>query len=252
VRVTRISITPVKGMALHHPDEVLLESHGVAENRRFFMTDADGRLYGILRHAPFVRIRAELLNGGGGLSLAFPDGDVVAGEYELGAPTETDFWDRPVRGHTVEGPWAAALSEYAGQTVTLVRTDQPGDACDVLPATLVSRESVDALAHHAGRDSVDGRRFRMLFEIEGCEPHEEDGWEGTRVRIGDALVRMGGPVPRCAVTTRDPLSGQRDLDTLGTIAGYRGLDASNHANFGVYAEIEEPGPVRVGSAVERA
>ena len=249
MRVTRISITPVKGMALHHPDEVLLERHGVAENRRFFMTDADGRLYGILRHAPFGRVRAELLNGGG-LSLTFPDAEVIAGEYELGAPTQTDFWGRGVPGRRVEGPWAAALSEYAGQTVTLVRADRPGDACDVLPATLVSRESVEALAREAGRDAVDGRRFRMLFEIEGCEPHEEDGWEGATVRLGEALVRMGGPVPRCAVTTRDPHSGQRDLDTLGTIAAYRGLDESNHANFGVYAEIEEPGRVRAGSPVE--
>jgi uncharacterized protein YcbX len=60
---------------------------------------------------------------------------------------------------------------------------------------------------------------------------------------------MGGPVPRCAVTTRDPVSGARDLDTLGTIAEYRGLDEERHANFGVYAEVEEPGIVRVGDAV---
>ena len=251
MRVTRISITPVKGMALHHPDEVLLERHGVAENRRFFMTDADGRLFGILRQAAFVRIRAALENGGGGLSLTFPDGDVVAGEYQLGGPTRTDFWGRPVHGRAVLGPWAEALSEYAGQTVTLVRAEQPGDACDVLPATLVSRESFDALARNAGRDGVDGRRFRMLFEIEGCDPHEEDTWEGTSLRLGDAVVRVGGPVPRCAVTTRDPHSGERDLDTLGTIAAYRGLDASKHANFGVYAEVEEPGRVHVGSTVER-
>src|SRR4029078_13193932 len=92
VRVTRISITPVKGMALHHPDEVLLDRNGVAENRRFFMIDADGRLYGILRHAPFVRIRAEAENRGARLSLTFPDGEVVAGDVELGEPTETDFW----------------------------------------------------------------------------------------------------------------------------------------------------------------
>jgi uncharacterized protein YcbX len=250
MRVTRISITPVKGMALHHPDEVLLDRNGVAENRRFFMIDADGRLYGILRHAPFVRIRAEVENGGGRLSLTFPDGEVVAGEVELGEATETDFWGRAVRGHEVDGPWSAALSDYAGQTVRLVRSDRPGDAIDVLPATLVSRESVDELARRAGRDTVDGRRFRMLLEIEGCEPHEEDRWEGQAVRVGGALLRMGKPVPRCAVTTRDPQSGERDLDTLGTIAEYRGLDEDRHANFGVYAEIEEPGIVRVGSSVE--
>jgi uncharacterized protein YcbX len=247
MQVTRISITPVKGMALHHPDEVQLDRNGVAENRRFFMIDADNRLYGILRH---VRIRAEVENDGDRLSLAFPDGEVVAGDVELGEATETDFWGRAVRGREVEGPWSEALSDYAGQTVRLVRTDRPGDAVDVLPATLVSRESVEALAGHAGRDAVDGRRFRMLLEIEGCEPHEEDGWAGKHVRVGEALLRVGGPVPRCAVTTRDPHSGERDLDTLGTIAGYRGLDEKRHANFGVYAEIEEPGIVRVGSPVE--
>jgi uncharacterized protein YcbX len=249
VQVTRISITPVKGTALHHPDEVVLERHGVAENRRFFMVDADGRLFGILRHAPFVRIRAALESGGERLSLTFPDGEVVAGEVELGQATATDFWGRPVHGRAVEGAFSTALSAYAGQTVQLVRSEQPGEACDVLPATLVSRESVDELARHAGRDAVDGRRFRMLLEIEGCEPHAEDGWEGSRVRVGEALLRMGGPVPRCAVTTRDPLSGRRDLDTLGTIAAYRGLDAKRHANFGVYAEVEEPGRVRLGSDV---
>jgi uncharacterized protein len=248
MQVTRISITPVKGMALHHPDEVLLERIGVPENRRFFMIDADSRLFGILRHAPFVRIRAEVENGR--LALAFPDGEVVAGEVELGEPTATDFWGREVRGREVEGPWAAALSDYAGQTVRLVRTERPGDAVDVLPVTLVSRESVDELARRAGSDAVDGRRFRMLLEIEGCEPHEEDRWEGAPVRVGDAVLRMGGPVPRCAVTTRDPHTGERDLDTLGTIAGYRGLDAERHANFGVYAEVEQPGSVRVGSPVE--
>jgi uncharacterized protein YcbX len=252
VRVTRISITPVKGTALHHPDEVLLERHGVAENRRFFMIDADDRLYGILRHAPFVRIRSELEHGGDRLSLTFPDGEVVAGDVELGEPTETDFWGRPVRGNAVEGPWSAALSAYAGQTVRLVRADRPGAACDVQPATLVSRESVDELARRAGRDGVDGRRFRMLLEIDGCEPHAEDGWEGSRLSVGDALLRMGGPVPRCAVTTRDPHSGERDLDTLGTIAAYRGLDEARHANFGVYAEVEQPGRVRVGSPVALA
>ena len=251
MRVTRISITPVKGMALHHPDEVLLERHGVAENRRFFMIDADGRLFGILRHAPFVRIRAELENGGDRLSLAFPDGEVVAGEVELGDPTETDFWGRAVRGREVDGPWSAALSDYAGQTVRLVRSELPGGAVDVLPATLVSRESVEELAApcrprrrrrpplpHAARD-------RGLRAARG-------GWLGRRAACASARrsCAMGGPVPRCAVTTRDPHSGERDLDTLGTIAGYRGLDAERHANFGVYAEIEEPGIVRVGSPVQ--
>ena len=52
----------------------------------------------------------------------------------------------------------------------------------------------------AGRP-VDGGRFRMLFTITGCGPHEEDEWEGRLLRVGEVLVRVGLPVPRCAVTS---------------------------------------------------
>ena len=44
----------------------------------------------------------------------------------------------------------------------------------------------------------------MLFELDGCEPHEEDTWDRLLFEIGSAAIRVGGPVDRCAVTTRDP------------------------------------------------
>ena len=49
-------------------------------------------------------------------------------------------------------------------------------------------------------------------------------------------VRVGGPVDRCAVTTRDPDTGERDLDTLRLLKDYRGQRESDGAVlFGVYA-----------------
>jgi uncharacterized protein YcbX len=109
---------------------------------------------------------------------------------------------------------------------------------------------VAELARQAGRDTVDGRRFRMLVDLAGCSPHEEDSWAGRRVRIGAALLEVGGPVPRCATTTRDPGTGVRDFDTLRAIAGYRGRRDGHDIDFGVYARVVEPGRVRVGDAVE--
>ena len=90
----------------------------------------------------------------------------------------------------------------------------------------------------------------MLFTLSGCRPHEEDEWEGRLARIGDAVIRVGGPVERCAMTTRDPDTGERDLDTLGLIKSYRGLSERRTLDFGVYAEIVQPGRVRVGDTVE--
>ena len=147
------------------------------------------------------------------------------------------------------GPWAAALGELAGTPVRLVKADAPGGGVDVEPVTISSTASADEVARRGGKPDAGGRRFRMLVELAGCTPHEEDTWTGRRVRLGEAVVEILGPVPRCATTTRDPDSGLHDFDALRTIAGYRGLRDGKHIDFGRYARVVEPGRVRVGDPV---
>jgi uncharacterized protein YcbX len=130
-----------------------------------------------------------------------------------------------------------------------VREDVEGSGLNE-PVTLVSDGSLGRLAAEAGAADLDSRRFRMLFELEGCEAHEEDGWEGRPLGLGEAVVRVGGPVERCAFTTRDPNTGEPDLDTLRLIKGYRGQREGDGAIlFGVYGRVARPGRVRVGDAV---
>jgi MOSC domain-containing protein len=114
----------------------------------------------------------------------------------------------------------------------------------------VSTASVRELARYAGSD-VDAGRFRMTFELDGVDAHEEDEWIGQRISIGDAVVVPAATVARCAVTTRHPATGVRDLDTLRIIAGYRTARTTRlNINFGVSASVATPGPVRVGDRVE--
>lgn len=244
--VARLSITPVKSLALHHPDEVRLEDCGVAENRRFYLVREDGRLFAGVHHGPLVRARAEWDDANDRLIISFPDGSVVDGAVGLGAPELTDFWGHRVSGRVVQGPWAEALSTFAGRPLRLVKADEPGGGVDVEPITLASDASAEELARQAGRDTVDARRFRMLIEIAGCDPHEEDTWKGRTVRLGEALIEVTGPVPRCATTTRDPSTGIRDFDALRAIAAYRGRRDGKDVDFGVYARVLEPGRVRLG------
>jgi uncharacterized protein YcbX len=51
-------------------------------------------------------------------------------------------------------------------------------------------------------------------------------------------------------TTRDPDTGERDLDALRLIKGYRGLREGKHIDFGVYARVEQPGLVAIGDTAE--
>jgi uncharacterized protein len=244
--VARINVTPVKGLGLHHPEAVELTELGVEENRRFYLVSG-GRLFNGKDHGRLVRIAPVALDGN--LSLLFPDGREVAGTVELGGGVTTNFWGRPVNGHLVEGPWSDALSDYAGANLQLVRTDEPGTGIDVHVGTLIGRASCERLGAELGAE-VDPRRFRMLLELEGTAPHEEDEWRDRPVRIGDAVVRVRGPVPRCAVTTQDPDTGVPTLDTLRGIKSYRGLREGKKIDFGVYFDVEEPGRVRLSAAVE--
>ncbi len=232
----------MKALALEHPERVELTARGVAEDRRFFLVDERGRLLGGARHGPLVQVRPSW--DGTRLALDFPDGTRVAAEVELAEPVETDFWgDRVVHGRRVAGPWAEALSAYAGRTLGLVHVDDSSFAVDIAATTLVSDGSLGALG------GLDGRRFRMLLELEGCEAFEEDGWDGLLVRAGSALLRVAGPVPRCAVTTQDPATGLRDHDTLRAIRAVRGERDDRHVYLGMYAEVAGPGVVAVGDPV---
>jgi uncharacterized protein YcbX len=254
--VARISIAPVKGLGLVHPESVTLERHGVRENRRFHIVDAAGQRFNQLRSGALVQIRPDYDAESERLTLRFPDGSVADGEVLLGAEVTTDFYGRPVDGNYVEGPWSAALSEWADRPLRLVQSP-PGLAVDRDRGhvSLISTASLAELGRNADRsEPVDGRRFRMLFELDGCEPHEEDGWVRRHLRIGEATVRMRGDVGRCAITTQNPETGEPDLDTLRTIFAYRGVTENEagqrHLPFGVYGEVTEPGRVTVGDPVE--
>jgi uncharacterized protein YcbX len=249
IRVRRINVSPVKGFRLSHPEEVVLGPDGVEGNRRFLLVDADGqRLRGSVTPWP-VRIRAEYDGDAERLRMHFSDGSTVEGDaVARGDVIHSTAGTLDVTGRIVDGPWTERLTELAGKPVRLARADRTGAGMNA-PVTLVSDGSLARLAREADRETIDARRFRMLFELEACNEHEEDTWDGKRFAAGEAVLRVGGPVDRCAVTTRDPDTGERDLDTLRLLKNYRGQRESDGAVlFGVYAYVERPGVVRVGDA----
>jgi uncharacterized protein YcbX len=252
ISVLRLNVTPVKGLALAHPQDVTLTEIGVADNRLFFMVDQDGAMVSADKFGPMQQVRPSFDPERDVLTLAFPDGSEVKGGA---APTHeavvSDFYGRPVASHVVPGPFSEALSDYTGLAVRLVRSDRAGEGSDVHHLTLVSKASVVALARAGGADGdIDSRRFRMLFELDGCDPYEEDTWDGRLLRIGESTVRVCGQVPRCVITTQSPSTGKKDFETLKVLATSRGrMKNDTGLPFGMYAEVVEPGRVRIGDAV---
>lgn len=249
--VVRFNVTPVKSTALHHPEEVRIERSGPVGNREFFLVTQDGELFSGTKLGALVRIRAEHDREAETLSLAFPGGERIEGSaLATGARLEVSFWGRRVPARLLEGPWADALTRFAGRPLRLARVERPGDGNDVRPITLVSLASVAALGRAGGVQGLDARRFRMTIELEGLAPYEEDTWSGRCVRVGEVVLQIGDPVPRCVVTTQDPRTGERDFPTLSVIKRTRGVTADGELVFGVYASVPEPGTVRVGDTAE--
>jgi len=250
--ISHFNVTPIKGMALHHPEEVTLGVAGIPENRRFFLVDRYGELFSGSAFGALVRIRPEYDAVSEQLSLAFAGGVVVKDEtMDLGQADVTNFYGRPVPAHEVMGPFAGSISSYVGQPVRLMRCDRDGDGVDVHPLTVVGAASVRDLGARRDREMpLDSRRFRINLEFEGGEPYEEDGWDGGLVRAGEAVLRITGQIPRCVVTTQSPETGEKDWNTLTQIARYRPrIQGDGGLPFGMYAHVEQEGTARLGDEV---
>ena len=244
--VASLAVAPVKGMRLVGVDAVDVGATGPAGDRAFHLRGADGKAALTTRHPKLVQIVPAWDAVARELTLTFPDGTRVAAPVEPGAAVTTAFYDgRPVPGRVVEGPFAAAISEHIGAPVDLVARAGAAVGADDFPVTLMSRASLAALRGALGDDALDGRRFRMTITIEGVEAWDEHGWAGREVAVGDAVLRVAEPTPRCVVTTRDPDSGRRDAPVLKTLADLRGKD---DVTFGVWCDVVAPGRVRVGDA----
>jgi uncharacterized protein YcbX len=254
--IARIWTAPVKGLSLVGHEAVEITPSGIPGDRRYALFDAGGRLANGKRFGPLVRIVPALGDDPDWLGLRFPDGSTLEGTVELGDHVDARFYGSTRPGRLVTGPWAAAIAAWAGEPVTLVRMEAENSGLDRADeggsVSILSSAALEELARAGGLTGpLDSRRFRMSFVIDGVPAHAEDGWLGQTVRIGDAVVRPGGNIGRCAVTAQDPDTGIRSVDTLALIAETRGhLPTTESLPFGVWATVVAAGRARVGDRVE--
>lgn len=245
--VARLSTAAVKGSALEHPDAVELTAQGARGDRVAHLVDERGRLVNAKQAPQLTTVRSRI--DGDELVLDLPDDTTAAGPIETtGEPVTTSFYGRPVPGRTVAGPFADALRRVVGRPVQLVRPDDGLAAVDSSPVSLVSRATLEAFrAASSGPSSGWADRFRILIEIDGVEPREEETWAGRHVLAGEAVIAVTTPITRCAVTTLDPTTGAADCDTLGALRSWR---ADGAVKLGMKATVLKPGRIARGDALE--
>ena len=242
--VRQAGFAPVKGMRHLALEAVHLDEHGAVGDRSHCLVDVDAaRVLKTVQHPALVGVVARV--DGDLLSLTLPTGEAVAAPAAASGRTITcDYWGRPVDLELTVGPHAALLSEWLGRHVELAAAPRGGVVFGD-PLTVIGTASLRELARRTGHDALvdQAARLRSTMVVETDTPYVEDTWAGRAVAVGQATVRIGGPVPRCAVIDHHPETGVKDVRLLKALVRERPTNRAGEPMLGVYARCTRPGQV---------
>lgn len=247
--VARFNVTPVKSTALHHPDSIDLRREGAVGDRRFLLARSDGtRLHGISK-APLMPIVSTWSVADERLTMRFPDGSSVEGSaLPTGERVDIKLFDRTVPARAIDPILTDAIRSLVEETLTVFRVEEPEFAGGRHRASIIPLASVADVGSRGGDAGLDPRRFRMLIELDGMEAYAEDGWQGRRLHVGGAIVRLGPRIARCVMTNLAPDTGEDNFDTLKVLKQHRKV--GTELLLGVYGNVERPGPIEVGDTAK--
>jgi uncharacterized protein YcbX len=259
--LSALHIFPVKSCAPLVLDAAAVEPRGLRDDRRWIVTDADGKFLTGRQHP-----RLTLLH-------AMPDRDAIAlsapGLPPLrleapadGARVDVVVWANTVAALPVSDLANAWISAFLGMPARFAYMDdacarpvnpdysKPGDEvsfADAFPLLLISEGALDALNEKLAAP-VPMLRFRPNLVVANTAPHAEDGWK--RVRVGEVEFDVVKPCSRCVFTTVDFERGEFDPtgEPLKTLITYR--RGQRGVTFGQNIIPRGTGTVRVGDAVE--
>ncbi|HET6626325.1 MAG TPA: MOSC N-terminal beta barrel domain-containing protein [Nocardioidaceae bacterium] len=254
MRIARIGLTPLKGARHVRQESVTLTPDGPVGDRLFCLVDpARGRVVRTVQNPALMQTVARW--EGGVLRVELPGRTVEGTPMPTGEVLKVDYWGRTAAVEVCAGPWAGAFAAHLGYDVVLARAVHSGEVVYGAPVSLVTTSSLRVLSERLGRD-VAGARFRATFVVDTGDTAPsgvagrlvEDAWVGRELRLGEATVRVRGPIARCAVMDLEPRTGVRDAAVLGAVAGYR--QQQGEIDFGVDAVVTAPGRARTGDRVE--
>lgn len=244
--VTQLWRYPVKSMRGEAVDVARLGAGGVAGDRSRVLVDAEtGQVasasYGARHWAGLVGWSASLLDE--------PDPGEAPPPVRLTPPSGPAL--------TSDDPDVdAALSQRLDREARLTLAHDAGEATsrgdreagaiwDVHPVHLLTTGTLARLAREGPDSAFDPQRFRPNLVIDTGERDGfvEDGWIGRTLRIGEARLRIVDHAPRCVMVTHAQGHLPKDPGVLRTAA------RTNAGSVGVYAQVESPGPIRLGDAV---
>ena len=260
-RVAALFRYPLKSAAGVRCPELELDKFGVRDDRRWMVVDAAGGPLTQRELPRLARLHARATPEGLELSWSGDDDRTTVIRPSADAPrVAVTLWGDAVRLSLADDEASRWLAGRLGVDARLAwmpddverpvnpRYARPGDRTsltDGYPLHIIGSGSMQELNGRLERP-VRVERFRPNLYVEGPPAFDEDLW--AEIRIGDSVLRVVKPCPRCAVTTVDPATGRRGKEPLRTLSTYR--EREGGVMFGQNALHDGSGTLRVGDPVE--
>jgi uncharacterized protein YcbX len=245
--VASAGYAPLKGTAHRPYDVVELSPAGAVGDRGLCLVDLEQRR--VLRTIQNPRLLTVLARREGDvLQVTVPGADPLEAAVEpTGERVTCDYWGRPVDLTVLAGPHAGLLGGHLGKRVALAAAPPATVVFGGAGVTLLGTASLRDLGERVGLDLINqSARFRATLVVETDEPYVEETWLGRELHAGDATLRAGVPIPRCAVIDHSPVTGERDARLLKALAGFRPTNRAGEPVFGIYAQVTVAGSVGAG------
>ena len=123
----------------------------------------------------------------------------------------------------------------------------PGTFFDAYPLLVMTTNSLNRLQQVTKGTVIDERRFRPNLVIDADELEAdfiEEQWRDRFLEIGDTIIKLTLPCPRCVMTT----IAFQDLEKAPQIM--RALVQKNHHKLGIYGQVIKPGKIQIGDQAQ--
>lgn len=120
-----------------------------------------------------------------------------------------------------------------------------GTFLDIAAVHVVTTATLAGCAHARPDVDWDVRRFRpnLVLDVDGPAFHEQD-WIGQEIQVGPVVLRVDGPMVRCAMPLRSQPGGLARQPEL--FHALNELNPTYPGHLGLCCSVVTPGPVSVG------
>ena len=245
-RIDNIICYPLKGAGGFPLHETSLTKKGIAHDRRFGIAFGEespaaaiadekwkpwNHYHSLKKTAMLARLSVAVRDAG--------DGHVVLCINNGGESAE---------GNPAVAEECAVLESFLQSTLSDSRLRLIDSAArplwdeDGVPLTLLNSGSVTALSDAEGKD-LSASRFRANIVFSGVSAWLEETFS-KEARIREVGLMLAGGVPRCAATTVNPETAERDANVPEILCRHR-----SHNRMGLFAKVVSGGDIAVGDEI---